>query len=85
MSSSPSRWVHKLIAILGCIILLIGVASLVLPEFSYTTHEQLIELGPIHATKEIKHELSMPSYIGIITVAIGLLLGAWGFLAGKKK
>lgn len=72
----------KPILIAGLAMLAIGVAVLAYSHFSYTTTEEVLKIGPITATAENTHTVSLPPILGWLLVAGGL--GAIAFGALKK-
>lgn len=66
---------------LGMILVALGVILLAWGGFTYTTREKVIDIGPIHATRDETHNISFPPIIGAV-----LLLGGVGLLvAGRKE
>ena len=65
--------------ILGIALIAIGAAVLGYDHYSYTTTENVLQIGPITATAEKTHTVSLPPILGWLLVAGGvgsLLLGA---------
>jgi hypothetical protein len=48
--------------------------------FTYKTREKVVDIGPIHATREKTHEVPLPPIAGAIAVVGGVVL----LLAGRK-
>ena len=42
---------------LGIILIVLGLVGLVWGGFSYTTREKVVDIGPIHATREKTHNI----------------------------
>jgi hypothetical protein len=82
--SKSSRWYTRPLIITGVILFLIGIATLIIPHISYSTHEKLLELGPIKATTETKKYFLIPPVIGLVTSAVGALLAVFGFIWKKR-
>jgi len=72
----------KPILVAGIAMLVIGAAILGYSHFSYTTTEEVLKLGPITATAEKTHTVSLPPIIGWLLVAGGI--GAIAFGALKR-
>lgn len=65
---------------LGIILIIIGLFGLAWGGFSYTTTEKVIDLGPIHATREKTHSIPLPPIAGGVLLISGIAL----LIAGKK-
>jgi hypothetical protein len=64
----------KPLAIVGVLLIILGIAGLVVPRFSYTTEEKVLEVGPIVATAEKEHSIRVPDIAGIVAVIAGGVL-----------
>ena len=71
----------KPLAIVGIVLIVIGIAGLVLGRFSYTTEEKVLDVGPIEATAEKEHSVAIPDIAGIAAILAG------GFLVfvGRRR
>jgi uncharacterized membrane protein YidH (DUF202 family) len=69
------------LAILGVVLIVLGIAGLVMGRFSYTTTEKVIDLGPLQATAEKEHNVAIPDIAGIAAIVAG------GFLVyiGRRR
>ena len=65
---------------LGMILVALGLAGLAWGGFSYTTRERLVDLGPIHASREKTHNVPLPPIAGAAALLGGIVL----LVAGKK-
>jgi drug/metabolite transporter (DMT)-like permease len=63
---------------LGIILIVLGLAGLVWGGFTYTTNEKVVDIGPIHATREKTHDVPLPPIAGAIAVIGGVVLLAVG-------
>ncbi len=72
----------KPLAIVGVILIILGIAGLVVPRFSYTTEEKVLEVGPIVATAEKEHSIAVPDIAGVIAVLAG---GALVFASTRRR
>lgn len=61
-------------AIIGILLIVIGIVSLAYQGFSYTTTEKAIDLGPIQVTAEKTHTFPLPPVVGGIALIGGILL-----------
>jgi len=64
----------KPLAIVGVLLILVGVAALVYQSVKYTSRETVIDIGPVHATAERERTLPLPPLVGIAVVAGGVAL-----------
>ena len=64
----------KPLAILGVVLIVLGIAGLVMGRFSYTTTEKVIDLGPLQATAEKEHNVAIPDIAGIAAIVAGAFL-----------
>jgi len=65
---------------LGLILIVLGLIGLAWGGFTYKTSEKVVDIGPIHATREKTHNVPLPPIAGAIAVIGGVVL----LLAGKK-
>jgi hypothetical protein len=63
---------------LGIVLILLGLAGLAWGGFSYTTEKKVVDLGPIHATREENHNVPLPPIAGAIAVVAGVALLVMG-------
>ena len=61
-------------AILGIVLIVVGLAALAYQGFTYTTREKVLDLGPIQATTERSRTVPIPPVLGIVAVAAGVVL-----------
>lgn len=67
--------------ILGMILIALGVLGLAWGGFTYTTREKVVDIGPIHATRDETHSVPVPPIAGGIALIGGIVL----LVAGPKK
>jgi hypothetical protein len=65
---------------LGIILIAIGLFGLAWGGFTYTTREKVVDIGPIHATRDETHRVPLPPIAGAIALVGGIVL----LVAGKK-
>ena len=65
---------------LGIILIVLGLVGLAWGGFSYTTREKVVDVGPIHATRDKTHNVPLPPIFGAVALIGGVVLLA----AGKK-
>lgn len=71
----------KPVAILGVVLIALGLAALAYQRFSYTTREKVLDIGPIEATAERQKTVALPPVLGIVAVGAGVVL----LIAGVRK
>jgi hypothetical protein len=64
-------------AIIGTILIVIGVIALSYQGFTYTTREKAVDLGPLKVTSEQEHTVPLPPILGGIAFALGIGLLVW--------
>jgi hypothetical protein len=72
----------KPVAILGVVLIVVGLAALAYQQLSYTTRETVLDVGPIHATAERQKTVPLPPAVGIVAVAAGVALVVVG---GRRR
>ena len=66
---------------LGIALIALGLISLLWGGISYTTSQKLVDIGPIHATRERTHNLPLAPMGGALALAGGIAI----VLAGKRR
>ena len=66
---------------IGAILIVLGLLGLAWGGFSYTTREKVVDIGPIHATREKTHDIPVPPIAGAVALIGGIVLLA----VGRKK
>ena len=69
-----------MIKAIGAILIVFRLVGLVWGGFSYTTREKIVDIGPIHATREKTHSVPVAPIAGALALVGGIALMA----AGKK-
>jgi hypothetical protein len=64
----------KPIAMVGVVLVALGVVALIYQGVNYTTRETVIDIGPLHATAERERTFPLPPVLGIAAVAGGVML-----------
>ncbi len=59
---------------LGIILMVLGLAGLAWGGFTYTTREKVVDIGPIHASKEKTHDVPLPPIAGALAFVGGVVL-----------
>ena len=63
---------------IGAILIVLGLLGLAWGGFTYTTREKLVDIGPIHATREKTHDVPVPPIAGALALIGGIALLAFG-------
>jgi len=71
----------KPIAILGLILVILGVAGLIYEGVSYTSRETVLDIGPIQATAEETKTIPVSPIASGAAIVVGLGL----LVAGQRK
>jgi uncharacterized membrane protein HdeD (DUF308 family) len=71
----------KPVAILGIVLIVLGIGALAYQGFTYTTREKVLDLGPLQATAERQKTVPLPPIVGIVAVVAGVAL----VIAGGRK
>jgi len=69
--------------ILGIILIVMGAAVLGYDHYSYTTTEEVLKIGPLTATAEETHTVSLPPVLGWLLVAAGAAALVFGIRSKK--
>ena len=65
---------------IGIILIVLGLVGLAWGGFTYTTREKVVDIGPIHATRDETHNVPLPPILGVVALIGGVVL----LVAGKK-
>jgi uncharacterized membrane protein len=69
----------KATTVLGVLLVVLGIFALVYQGFSYTRQEKVLDVGPIHATRDETQHVPLPPIVGGLALVGGvalLLMGA---------
>jgi len=58
----------------GIILIALGLIGLVWGGFSYTTQEKVVDVGPIHATRDQTHNVPVAPIAGVLALIGGVVL-----------
>lgn len=72
----------KPIILAGILLVVLGGLALAYQGFTYTHRENVIDLGPIHATRDDHERVSIPPVLGGLVLVGGIALVVIG---GKKS
>jgi hypothetical protein len=68
----------KAMTMLGILLAVLGIFALVYQGFSYTRQEKVIDVGPIHATKDDTQHIPLPPIVGGLALLGGVALLVMG-------
>jgi hypothetical protein len=68
-------------ALLGIILIVVGIIAFAYQGIEYTTREKVVDLGPVHLTAEKTRTLPLPPIVGAIALVGGIAL----LVTGSKK
>ena len=71
----------KPMAIVGGVLLVLGLLALVYQGITYTSRDTVLDIGPLHATADREKTLPLPPVLGLAAVAAGVAL----LIAGVHK
>jgi drug/metabolite transporter (DMT)-like permease len=66
---------------LGILLAVLGILALVYQGFNYTHEQKVLDVGPIHATRDDTQHISVPPIVG----GLALLGGAALLVIGAKQ
>jgi len=58
----------------GIVLIVLGILSFAYQGISLTTQKKVVDVGPIHATKDEKHTLPLPPVLGGLLLIGGVAL-----------
>jgi uncharacterized membrane protein len=61
-------------ALMGVILIILGIIALAYQGITYTTHKKVLDIGPIQATKEEHKTIPLPPVFGGIALVGGIVL-----------
>jgi len=67
--------------VLGIVLVVLGIFALVYQGFSYTRREKVLDVGPIHATRDDTERIPVPPIVG----GLALLGGAALLVIGARQ
>ena len=60
--------------VLGIMLVVVGLAGLAWGGFTYTTREKVVDIGPLHPTRDETHTLPLPPIAGAVALIGGIVL-----------
>jgi hypothetical protein len=68
----------KFLYIIGVALIVLGIVAFAYQGISYTTREQVADIGPVEVTRETKKTIPLPPILGGLALAGGIVLVAVG-------
>lgn len=68
----------KPIMLIGIALIALGVIALAYHGITYTTHEKVLKIGPLEATKKTEKTIPLPPILGGFVLAGGIVLVIMG-------
>jgi uncharacterized membrane protein len=68
----------KSATLIGIVLVILGIFALVYQGFTYTKRQRVVDLGPIHATKDTTEHVPLPPILGGLALVGGIVLIAVG-------
>ena len=66
---------------MGIALIAIGIVALAYQGITYTTRKKVLDIGPIHATRDENHTIPLPPIIGVVALVGGVVV----LIAGQRK
>jgi hypothetical protein len=64
----------KPLALVGIVLIVLGIVALAYQGITYTTSEKVVDLGPLKASVEKEKTIPLPPVLGGLAVAAGVFL-----------
>jgi hypothetical protein len=71
---------EAVVKVFGMILIALGLFGLAWGGFTWTTKEKVVDIGPIHATRDETHHVPLPPIAGAASLIAGVAL----LFAGKR-
>ena len=71
----------KPVALIGVVLIIVGVLALAYQGITYTTREKVIDLGPLKASVDKQKTIPLPPILGALALAGGVVL----VIVGARK
>ena len=59
---------------IGIILIVLGIIGLAWGGFTYTTRQKVLDVGPIHASRDKTHTVPVPPIAGALALVGGIVL-----------
>lgn len=64
----------KPISLVGILLVVLGALALAYQGITYTHREKVLDIGPIHATKDTEEQIPLPPVLGGFALVGGIVL-----------
>ena len=64
----------KPVAIVGVILIVIGIVALAYQGITYTTREKVVDIGPLKVEAKKEKTIPLPPVLGVVAVGAGVVL-----------
>jgi uncharacterized membrane protein len=64
----------KSLSLAGILLIVLGTLALVYQGITYTRQEKVLDVGPIHATKDTQEHIALPPVLGGLALIGGVAL-----------
>ena len=71
----------KAVTLIGVALIVLGALALAYQGITYTTREEVVDLGPVKITADKENSIPLPPIIGVLAVAGGVVL----VIVGARK
>jgi hypothetical protein len=71
----------KPVTLVGVVLIVLGVLALAYQGITYTTHEKVVDLGPLKITADKERSIPLPPILGALALAGGVVL----IVVGARK
>ena len=71
----------KPIILIGIVLVVLGALALAYQGINYTRTEKVLDMGPMHVTKETQKQIPLPPILGGIALIVGVAL----LVAGARR
>ena len=61
----------KPLAVLGLVLVLLGLAGLALGHISFTTEKKVLDVGPVTASVSEEHSIAIPDIASVVALGVG--------------
>jgi sulfite exporter TauE/SafE len=68
----------KPLALVGVLLIVLGLAGLALGHFSFTTQKKVIDVGPVTASVAEEHSIAIPDVAGVMAIIAGAVMVVMG-------
>jgi hypothetical protein len=60
--------------VLGLVLIVLGILSFAYQGITFTTQKKIVDVGPIHASKDERHTVPIPPILGGLLLVGGVIL-----------